>query len=181
MGDRLNAFLIREERERPPASLQAAADTNEAELKKLVPSAKVVQIQIFAEDGAVVGGARIGEALRKFTWPEDITDVVLDMGALSIGIGFPAALHLLTRCEETEHISLHLMIASNPELDARILAEPADRVSSVRGFAGNMDVSSDAPVARIWLPQLAHRRASALAKIRATNDAIYTCITQMTL
>lgn len=173
MGDRLSAFLVREERGNQAASLQTAADTNEAELKNLIPNASVVHLPIFADDGAPVGGSRIGEALREFRWPKDVTDIVLDMSALSIGVGFPAARYLLESCEAMRDLSFHLMITSNPELDAGIFGEPADRVMNVRGFAGNVDTGSDAQVARIWLPQLAHRQNSTLAKIRAANDAVY--------
>ena len=173
IGDRLSAFLIREERGNPAANLQVAADSNEVQLRELIPSATVVQIPIFADDEAPIGGVRLGEALRKFAWPDGITDVFLDMSALSIGVSFPAARYLLARCEAMKDVSFHLMIASNPELDARIFGEPADRAMNVRGFAGSLDAGSDARVARIWLPQLAHRRGSALTRIRAANDAVY--------
>jgi hypothetical protein len=173
MGDRLSAFLVREERGNPAANLQDAANANELQLKDLMPSATLVQIPIFAEDEAPIGGMRLGEALRKFAWPDGISDVLLDMSALSIGVSFPAARYLLAQCEATKDVSFHLMIASNPELDARIFGEPTDRAMNVRGFAGNLDARSDTRVARIWLPQLAHRRGSALAKIRAANDAVY--------
>jgi hypothetical protein len=173
MGDRLSALFIREERGNPAASLQAAADSNEAELQKIVATASVARIPIFAEDGAPVGGVRIGEALARHSIAKEVTDVVLDMSALSIGVGYPAARHLLTRCEATAGLSFHVMIASNPELDAKIFAEPTDRAMNVRGFAGGVGPGGDASVARIWLPQLAHRSAAALGKIRAANDDVY--------
>src|SRR5262249_30094248 len=71
---------------------------------------------------------------------------------------------------------LHLMVVSNPELDALIRSEPDDRVISVRGFAGPA-MASDARVAKIWAPQLSHRKATALGMIRnAAGEQVYkTC------
>jgi hypothetical protein len=175
LGKRLSALLIREERGNPAANLQADADLNERELGQLIPDATVEQVQIFADDGAPVGGARIGQVLQNYSWP-DVTDVILDMSALSIGVGFPAARFLLEHCEKADTLNLHLMIASNPELDAKIFGEPADRPLNIRGFAGHRNLGTDDRIARFWLPQLGPRRGAALAKIRAANDSIYkTC------
>jgi len=172
LGDRLKAFFIREERGRPAENLLQRADENEATLRSVVQDAEVVKIDVFAEDGAAVGGQRLIEVLRTLTIPEDVTDVVLDMSALSIGIGFPAARLLLERCERAASRSFHLVIVSNPELDERISSEPADRPLVVRGFAGT-SADGDLPKARIWLPQLAHGRSSTLSKIGLSIDERY--------
>jgi hypothetical protein len=176
MGDRLTGLLIREERGDPAENLKEAADKNEAIIRELIPSSVVAQVHIFADDSAPVAGARIGSALQKFSWPDDITDVVLDLSALSLGVAFPAARFLLDYCESRENLSLHLMISSNPELDTQIISEPADTVMNIRGYAGNLDEDGALSVARIWLPQLAGRTGATLNKIRAANNAIYkTC------
>ena len=53
---------------------------------------KVETIRIFsAADNAAVGGQRMRSLLQAFDWPADLTDIVLDMSALSMGVGFPAA------------------------------------------------------------------------------------------
>lgn len=173
MNGRLSCVLIREERGDPAANLQADADANEAELKAMIPDAAIMRISIFAEDGAPVGGNNLATELRKFAWPDGLTDVVLDMSALSIGVGFPAAKLLLEHCERRVDLNFHLMVASNPELDASIIGEPADRMINARGFAGDPDVVGGERIARIWLPQLAHRRGATLTKIRAANEDIY--------
>lgn len=59
MGDRLHAFFVREERGKPDASLVAAADTNEAGLRSLIPGCEVARIDVFGSDGATVGGVRM--------------------------------------------------------------------------------------------------------------------------
>jgi hypothetical protein len=79
---------------------------------------------------------------------------------------------LIERCEANPALNLHLMIASNPELDDRIVGEPASQAQAVRGFAGPSPYQAK-PVARIWLPQLGRGRVETLRKIRATHDNVY--------
>ena len=110
--------------------------------------------------------------LQGFDWPQDATDIVLDMSALSMGVGFPAARMLIEMCEANPTLNLHIMIASNPELDDRIVGEPASQPQAVRGFAGPSPYQT-MPVARIWLPQLGRGRVEILRKIRATHDSVY--------
>ncbi|NOT39071.1 MAG: hypothetical protein HOP13_01105, partial [Alphaproteobacteria bacterium] len=134
----------------------------------------VERVDVFAQDGAPVAGARVAEMLRSFRVPDGTTDIVLDKSALSIGVGFPIARFLLDKCEAAGNINFHIMIVSNPELDARIFGEPDDRVINVRGFAGSSVTAGEEKLARIWVPQLSHRKASALTKIRAASgDTVY--------
>lgn len=174
LGDRLEAVFIREERPQPDTALLCQATANEVRLRSLIPRARVERIEIFAQDSAAVGGQRIAELLRTFPVADDITDIVLDMSALSIGIGFPATRLLLDICERAVNRAFHLMIVSNPELDERISSEPADRPLVVRGFAGNVE-ESELPKARIWLPQLTKGRSAALERIGAQIDDQYKC------
>lgn len=173
MGDRLQGFLIREERSDSAQSLRTRADENEAAMRRFVEASTVVSVRIFdAEDNAPVGGQRIVEALRNMTWPDGVTDVVLDMSALSTGVAFPAARYLLEYCEAHDGMSFHIMISSNPELDAQIVGEPYATPSMVRGFSGP-GAGGQFPVARVWLPQLAAGRMPTLQKILAAQDSPY--------
>ncbi|RWY84660.1 hypothetical protein EHI44_18595 [Rhizobium leguminosarum] len=173
MGERLRAFFIREERGDPSADLKSKADENEAALRALVVNSSVNTIRIFAEDGAPVAGQRLIEALREFVWPDDTTDIVLDLSALSLGIAFPAAKFVLDNFESSARLNFHLMVSSNPELDAKILGEPSPQAISVRGFPDPTAEFAERPVARIWLPHLAHGSASKLQKIRALYPEVY--------
>jgi len=164
LGDRLSALFIREDRAGPADDLLRRADENETALKKIIPDSKVLRVEVFADDGAPIGGTRIVSLLERNPIPDAVTDVILDLSALSIGIGFPAAKLLLTDCEAAGR-SFHLMIVSNPELDDQISSEPSDRPSPVRGFAPGPPETGDREAARIWIPQLARGRASTLTKI----------------
>jgi hypothetical protein len=175
LGKNLNALFVREERgETSDELLRESADRNEAELRKSIANFQVVPITIFdSADNAPVGGNRLAAVLRAFVLPTGTTDLVLDMSALSMGIAFPAARILLEIAERSNDVNLHLMIASNPELDASIVGEPGEKVQSVRGFAGNAGRELDIPKARIWLPQLAHNRRGALERIKASLTDVY--------
>lgn len=172
MGDRLQAIFLREERGDPAANLRQRANDNESRLRALVPLSEVRKIDIFADDGAPVGGARLGELLGPLTLPPGTTDVVFDMSAVSLGISFPTVRLLLEKCETLTDVSFHVFIASNPDLDARIIGEPGDRAMNIRGFAG-MTALGDDRVARIWIPHLASGGARVLGKIQAATEDIY--------
>jgi hypothetical protein len=173
MGDRLCGLFVREDRGDPAINLRILADENEAQLRSLVKRSQVETIRIFSsDDNAAVGGQRIVTLLQAIDWPKELTDIVLDMSALSMGVGFPAARMLIEWCEANPPINLHLMIVSNPELDDQIVGEPASQAQAVRGFAGPSSFQ-EIPIARIWLPQLGRGRVETLRKIRATHDSVY--------
>lgn len=173
LGDRLNAIFIREERGQPDQDLLARADANEAALREIVPDARVESIEVFGDDGAAVGGPRIAALLNAIPIDPEVTDVILDLSALSIGIGFPAAKILLADCEDAKDRAFHLLIVSNPELDDRIVSEPADTAMSVKGFSGLGHLDGALETAQIWLPQLAEGRKQALTTIGTAVSECY--------
>lgn len=173
LGDRLCALFIREERGRPDANLVANADANEAALATIVPNCRVEQIDIFGDDGAAIGGSRVAAMLSEIEIDPDITDIVLDMSALSIGIGFPVAKLLLGDCEAVGDRAFHILIVSNPELDDRISSEPAERAMPVKGFSGLGGLPQILEPARIWIPQLAKGRKTALTTINLSVGECY--------
>lgn len=176
MPTRVAALFIREERGRANAKLVADANVNDAELRTLFPNCTVLRIDVFGDDDAPVGGARIASALSAFKIAHEITDIVLDLTALSIGIGFPAARLLLEACEQIETRSFHLMIASNPELDDRIVSEPCNRPTPVRGFTGTAGLGGTLEVATVWLPLLTKGRGATLDGIgRSVGDCYKIC------
>lgn len=176
LGDRLGAVFIREERGSPDASLRDDADANEAALREIVANSRVERVEIFGDDGAAVGGSRVAAMLGGVMIDPGITDIVLDMSALSIGIGFPVAKLLLDDCEQVADRAFHILIVSNPELDDCISSEPAERAMSVRGFSGLGRLPQTLEAAKIWIPQLAKGRRAALTNISlAVGDCYKIC------
>lgn len=172
LGDHLSAVYIREERPGASETLIKKADANEAALKAIVPDSTLLKIDVFGDDGAPVGGSRVVSRLAEHPIPDGMTDVILDLSALSIGIGFPVARMLLEDCEAANNRAFHLMIVSNPEMDDWIANVPSSRQGSVRGFAPPID-AEDQGLAQVWIPQLARGRALALTQIGANIQRRY--------
>ncbi|MUZ84269.1 hypothetical protein GOZ93_18800 [Agrobacterium vitis] len=172
LGPKLSGIFIREERGQPDDALLARANDNANALKALVPNCEILHVDVFGDDGAAIGGPRIAAKLGAYVVDPAVTDIVLDMSALSIGIGFPAAKMLLSECESTVR-SFHLLIVSNPELDDNIVSEPAERPMPVKGFSGSEALDGLLDPARIWIPQLAKGRKAALTKIGLSVGECY--------
>ena len=157
-------------------ALVSAGNDNEQVLRAMVPNCDVKRLNVFADDEAAVGGLRIAKILDNHPMPEHITDVVLDLSALSIGVGFPAAKFLLEQSEPIQGRSFHLMIVSSPELDDVISTQPAERPMAVKGFSGTGHLSHLGDVARIWIPQLSRGKGAALSSIgSAIGDCYKIC------
>lgn len=141
-------------------------------MKAIIPDCTIFRVNVFADDGAPVGGSRIVSLLGQHAVADEVTDVILDLSALSIGIGFPAARMLLEDCEAARNRAFHLMIVSNPEMDDRISTVPSSRAGSVKGFSPPIDTEGQ-ELAQVWIPQLARGRASALTQIGAAIQRRY--------
>jgi hypothetical protein len=169
-GGTLRALFVRESRPNPDPDLLSRGDVHARELRELVPGAKVVDIEVLsADDRAVVGGHRAVQALTDagLRQLDAVTDIVLDMSALSIGISFPVARFLLEACENAgPTVAFHVIVASHPVLDDAISSVPNDAVEPVRGFSGAIDLAESVEEPKIWLPHLAAGRNSALQLIR---------------
>jgi hypothetical protein len=172
LGNRLSAVFIREERPGASKTLIERADKNETALRGIVPHCTILKVDVFADDGAPVGGSRVVSLLSQHPVANNVTDVILDMSALSIGIGFPSARMLLEDCEAHVNRAFHLMIVSNPEMDDRISSVPSTRAGSVKGFSPPIEAGGQG-LAQIWIPQLARGRAQALTQIGAAIQRRY--------
>ena len=172
LGARLSAIYVREERPGASEALIKQANENEAALKEIVPDSIVISIDVFADDGAPVGGSRIVSRLSEHPVADLVTDVILDLSALSIGVGFPAARMLLEDCESAADRAFHLMIVSNPEMDDKISSVPSSRAGSVKGFSPPIEDDAQG-LAQVWIPQLARGRALALTQIGAAIPSRY--------
>jgi hypothetical protein len=148
------AVFFREERPSPPHDLLAQAEFNIEIISELVPHPEFVRIQIFALDGAVVGGREVAKVVEQIGLAE-WTDVVVDFSALSKGVTFPVVRQLLDRSRiECPHLNIHLMVTDEAATDAEIQEVASDRAEMVAGFAGRWWLTETQEAARLWLPQL---------------------------
>ena len=172
---RVRALLIKENRPNPPQEQLDRAEANAKALLAALPDQQVVPIEIFGSDGAVVGGRNIIAILSRHCF-DGVTDVIVDISALSVGTSFPIIRYFVERigCGK-EAANLHLLIAHNPRLDADILSIASDLPGYVHGFRGSSTLFDTADAARLWLPQLAKGRRSALGRLYDFIEPHDTC------
>jgi len=161
----ITGVLLREHRPLAPAHLLAGAEQNIAELHQLVPNLQIRDVVIFAEnDLAPIGGRQAANIAKSVDW-EKATDIVVDCSALSRGVIFPLVRSILEITNAPAN--LHLLVIDNASLDDGIVAEPAERASTMHGFRGKLGLESSQQAAVLWLPQLVPGHEDALSKIHA--------------
>lgn len=151
---RLNLVLIKEERPSPADELAAAAHANLSAFRAAVPDLVVIEIPVFDDDGAMIGGRRTASKIHELDiWGFD--DIVVDISALSIGTSFPMIRLLVDRIVGSGlRTNLHITVAHNPAIDSAIRPIAGDRPGWVHGFSGDQGVDRDDEPAKLWMPQL---------------------------
>lgn len=165
--------FIREERPNPKADLVALAEENERRLVALVPNCSVHEVDIFAEDGAVVAGRNAIAMVRSIELGQ-VSDVIVDLSALSIGVAFPIV-RLLYEGIGSENRNLHLVVEDTPAADSAIVGMPNERAESVHGFKGDWGLDEHSQSARLWLPQLDFGTRPMLERVRQRIEPHAVC------
>ena len=171
----VRALLVKEERPDPPQDQVERAVANTAALLATAAEWCVESIDIFGSDGAVIGGRNIINVLSQ-QGLVGVTDVVVDISALSVGTSFPIIRYFVERIVRgNETVNLHLLVAHDPRLDADIRSKPSDTPGYVHGFRGRSTLFDAAEAARLWLPQLTTGRRRALGRLYDFIDPHDTC------
>lgn len=164
-GMPVRAFFIQENRPNPTQDQVDRAGANTTALEAAIPKCDVVPVEIFGPDGAVIGGRNIITALSRQNF-EGLTDIVVDVSALSVGTSFPIIRYFVELIGHGRAPNnLHVFVAHNPSLDANIRSIPSDAPGYVHGFKGRSTLFEAAGAAKLWLPQLAAGRGSALGRL----------------
>jgi hypothetical protein len=164
---RLQAHLIREHRPRPDATLLHSADTNQATLQALMPRSQVHKVDIFSEDEkTVVAGKRVVDMFRRLSLA-GVTDIVVDVSALSTGISFPLIRYLVSLADATAGFpNVHVLVLTSPTTDDAVRTELMDQHQMVPGFGEELMTTAGAHKPKLWLPQLGKRATAALDVIQ---------------
>jgi len=164
-GATVRALFIQENRPNPPQGQVDRAGDNTKALLAAITEREVVPVEIFGSDGAVIGGRNIITVLSRQSF-EGLTDVVVDVSALSVGTSFPIIRYFVERIGRGRGpVNLHVFVAHDPRLDANIRSIPSDAPGYVHGFKGGSTLFAAAGAARLWLPQLAAGRRGALGRL----------------
>ena len=174
-GSRLQGYFVREERPDPVQELLRHADQNEAEMVGLVPNSSVARLDVFAGDGAVIGGREITKSVQRVPL-DDVTDIVVDTSALTIGVSYPAIKLLYERLHaRLPAANLHIMVVDHPVTDRGISPIASDRVDTIHGFRGGFGLDTTAQAARLWVPQLVPGRRAMLERLHVFADPDDVC------
>ncbi len=164
---RIRIILIREKRSSSDAELAKREKKNIAEAEKLSARTKVLEIDIFSkDDGAVVGGRKISESIKRVDITE-YTDIVIDLSTLSIGVSFPLVKYIYQQANDAKKpVNVHLMFISNNELDSCIYksSTPAASSTNVKGFE-IPNLLGKGEKAKLWLPLVPTDKNEILEKI----------------
>ena len=161
----VRGLFIKENRPTRTLDQSGRADANVVALRKALPRTEIAPIDIFEGENAVVGGRNVVRVLEAQSLG-GVTDIMVDISALSVGVSFPAIRYLWER-----HLSggsqwnLHLLVSHDPSVDVSIRSTPGETIGYVRGFKGGITLSGPPEVARLWLPQLAKGRVQTLRQL----------------
>lgn len=172
-GPRSVGFFLREERPNPAQSLVERADAHERDLLRLLPGSMVSRLDIFASDNAVVGGRTAVGLVNGLSF-DGLTDVFVDLSALSVGVAFPIVRHLLAVAQRRA-INLHLIVTDEPATDSGIVAASGDVADTVHGFKGDWGLDANSRAARLWMPQLARGKRGVLERIHQRVEPHAVC------
>ena len=174
-GTSVHALFVKEERPDPPQIQVDRSAANTTALVAALAERKVEPVYVFGPDGAVVGGRNVVNVVSRQRL-EGVTDVVVDISALSVGTSFPIIRYFFERIVRgKEPANLHLFVAHDPRLDTDIRSKPSDTPGYVHGFKGRSTLFDMADAARLWLPQLATGRRRALTELYDFVDPHDTC------
>ncbi|MCI0430198.1 MAG: hypothetical protein L0210_06610 [Rhodospirillales bacterium] len=162
---RMRGLFIQEQRPNPAGALVSRATQNIGQLTAVLRNHELVPVDIFGTDNAVVGGRNVVNAIHRQPFA-DVTDIVVDVSALSIGISYPIVRYLIERIAAGgTSQNLHIFVSPDAALDEAIIPIAGDTVGFVHGFKGGLALDANAAAAKLWLPQLARGRRVALQRI----------------
>lgn len=161
----IKALLIQESRPNPINTLVQRAEKNMQHLVTTFSDHTIMNFKIFGADNAVVGGRNAVASLNQQKF-DNITDVVIDISALSIGTSFPIIRYLVERIEDKKGPpNLHILVAHDPKVDEAVQSITCEAPGYVHGFRGRSGLDASASAARLWLPQLTRNRKAALLRL----------------
>lgn len=169
LGTRLRGLFLREERPTANPGLAQRAEANLQVLRADVSKSEVVEVKVFDTDGAVVIGRNAVNA-AKAVGIDGVTDVVVDLSALSIGASFPITRYCLDVIRQQHpNVNLHVMVTASSSTDELILPTAGSVAAPVHGFKGRWNTEQTSRAAKLWMPQL---RLGHRAALRLLHDII---------
>ena len=158
-------MMLKEERPETSQDLVSRARRLQEKLTQELTNLAVVPVQILSTDLAVIGGRSAVTTVNQ-NLSNDLSDIVVDVSAMSSGISFPIIRFVLNWIDQNHtNVQLHIVLARQSLVDRSIFAEPLDKSKEIFGFKGEFGLVSKSNAAKLWMPQLAFDQREALNRI----------------
>jgi hypothetical protein len=164
---RARGLFLREERPGPHPELVKRAEANCDLLRSWLPDAMIHHIQVLATDNAAVGGRNAVTLVNEVSL-DGLTDIFVDVSALSLGVAFPLIRHLLRSVMSAglgRPKNLHVVVMDEPPTDHAIRSIPGDLPAPIHGFRGGWGLDERSRAATLWMPQLSRGKQAILRQI----------------
>lgn len=170
LESQIDVLCLREERPKPQPALRPIADEHAKQLSEFFPNASHQVLEIFDSEGSVVAGRRVITLINHFLAEAQqatpLTDILVDISALSSGVFFPIFALLLQRAQITDlDWNIHLFVTESPEIDFKIRGELTDTVSHIHGFLSADSLSQTIDHAMLWVPVLSENKGTQMRLI----------------
>jgi hypothetical protein len=165
---KVRGLFIREERKLAQPQLGKLADKNQQLIgEHLKGNAVFPKLNMFESD-IPVGGRKMLQMLSQERF-EEVTDIILDISALSCSVFFPVTRYLLAVCTRAAQgqrsLHLHLLTMEEPQVDHQIQGIPGDSVSPIHGFRAEESMDAGAQKPLLWIPVLAPGTGEVLRRV----------------
>ncbi|MCE9560844.1 MAG: hypothetical protein K8U57_02200 [Planctomycetes bacterium] len=145
-----------------------SAEGNVTRLRTLLPDSLVESFDIFhKDDTAPIGGQRVIALLRRKFALTDLTDLVIDCSALSIGVCFSITKYCyeIAVAPRPAPLNVHVVVLDHPSTDGAFHAAHCGRPSSPHGFKGEWQLDKWSKAAKLWMPQLGRGKRAVLEEV----------------
>lgn len=173
-GPRDVLALEMQEGETPPCPLRSElTETNWTALTQAVEGKGTVTtkaLPFWSAEGRRVGAQNAANLFDSSDQLRAYSDVVIDISALPRGIYYPLVARLLYWLDAwptgDQKPNLHVLVAEDPGLDARITEEGVDESADfLYSFGGRLSQEATAEYPKVWIPLLGEGRTTQFDRI----------------
>lgn len=167
------ALDFREGAASPAGAHQALVDRNWAELTSAAQgrgALNVRMVQCWSSEGRRVSSQNARDLFSSASDFEGYTDIIVDISAIPRSVYFPLLARILYILDANggqgaSPVNLHVTVAEDPDLDARIREEGVDeKAEFLASFGGGFDEEAT-QTPKVWIPLLGEDRLTQFDRI----------------
>lgn len=164
---------FREGAQSPTMDHKERADLNWKEVQERVGSrgsVSVRSVEFWSPEGRRISSQSARDLFDSDAAFVEYTDLVVDISSMPRSVYFPLIARILylldhRSTQESSPINLHVLVAENPELDAKIQKLGIDeKAEFMASFSGGFDEEA-IQTPKVWLPMLGEKRTTQFERI----------------